>query len=118
MTLHVTSDAEGLATASMRALEWLFASVRVAVDAKAARSTKGLVASWANVSVLALRVGNTMYRVQVVVMLPWVVVVVVAGRRWAISQGDRARREALRKWLLIIQIGYLWLGLRCCVAVV
>lgn len=70
VALHVTPHAEGLAATGLGALEGLLASVGVAVDAQAAGSAEGLVASLADVPVLALGKELARCRVQVVVVLP------------------------------------------------
>jgi len=57
VTFHIAAYTEGLATSRKGALEGLFACMRVAVDAQRAGTRKGLVACWADVPVLALRVG-------------------------------------------------------------
>jgi hypothetical protein len=54
--LHIAPYAESLATAYVWTLEWLLASMRVAVDSKAARSAERLVASLADVAILVLRI--------------------------------------------------------------
>jgi hypothetical protein len=91
MALHVAANTEGLAASRVRALEGLLAGVGVAVDAKAARAAKGLVAGLADVAVLALREGPSMRRVHiVVVVLPWV------GARGSHGDGQR-RRKRLRQ---------------------
>jgi hypothetical protein len=55
VAFHVGSDAKGLSAAHMRALERLLARVAVAVDAKARRPRKRLVAGRADVAVLRLQ---------------------------------------------------------------
>lgn len=55
VALHVASDTEGLSTPSLGALEGLFTSVGVAVNAETAGATECLVAGGANVAILALR---------------------------------------------------------------
>jgi hypothetical protein len=72
MSLHITPDAEGLATPRMRTLEWLLARMAVAVDPQAAGTGKCLVAGLADVSVLRLREARLRRRRDVVVVLPWV----------------------------------------------
>lgn len=54
MSLHITSNAEILATSFMFAFVRLFASVRVSVDLERARSRKRLVTCVANISFLSL----------------------------------------------------------------
>lgn len=55
VTLHVASNAKGLAAAGVRALERLLAGVGVAVNSEGAGAGEGFVAGLADVSVLALR---------------------------------------------------------------
>lgn len=69
VALHVTPDAESLAAASLRALEGLLTSVRVAMDAEAAGTAEGLVTGLADVAVLALGV-EAGRGLQIMVMLP------------------------------------------------
>lgn len=52
--LHVAADTESLSTPGVRALEWLLARVRVAMDSKTAGSAESLVAGLADVAVLTL----------------------------------------------------------------
>lgn len=52
VALHVTADRECLAAPGVRALEWLLASVGVAVDAERAGPGEGLVARLADVPIL------------------------------------------------------------------
>lgn len=70
MPLHVAAYAECLSAPGMRALERLLARVTVTVDAQAARSGKGFVASWANVSILRLREVGLARGADVVMVLP------------------------------------------------
>lgn len=72
VALHVAADAEGFATAGVRALERLLARVRVAVDSQRARARERLVARLAHVSVLRLRERRCRRRRDVVVVLPWI----------------------------------------------
>lgn len=72
VSLHVASYAEGLAAAGMWALEWLLTGVRVAVDAKRARTGESLVACLADVAILRLREGGSGGRRNVVMVLPGV----------------------------------------------
>jgi hypothetical protein len=51
---HVASDAEGFATAAMRAAERLLASMAVSVDLQAGRTAESLVASRAEITILLL----------------------------------------------------------------
>lgn len=92
VSLHVTADAERLATPGMRALERLLASVRVAVNSQAAWSAKGLVAGLADVTILALRIRRSVRRVEVVVVLPRVGTAYCNRHRW---------REGLRQRTLV-----------------
>jgi hypothetical protein len=68
--LHIAPDTKRLPATCMRALEWLFSGVAVAVDPETARPRKRLVAGLADVSILRLRVGRLTRRTDVVVMLP------------------------------------------------
>lgn len=70
MTLHIAAYAEGFSTPGVRALERLLSSVGVAMDSKTARSTECLVASRANVAILALRESGSARWVKVVMVLP------------------------------------------------
>lgn len=72
VTLHVAAYTESLTATGMWALERLLSSVRVAVDPETAGSAEGLVASRADISILALRESGSTSWVKVVVMLPWV----------------------------------------------
>lgn len=98
VAFHVASHTEGLATAGDRALEWLLASVGVAVDAERAGTRKGLVAGWADVPVLALGERGGRGRGNVVVMLPWV----RTGRRKSHGQWWR---ESLRLSVSLVLSG-------------
>lgn len=81
VSLHVAANAEGFATAGVGALEGLFASVRVAMDSKTAWPAESLVASRADVAILALGEQGHLRRVKVVVvMLPAVALGVTVGR--------------------------------------
>lgn len=91
--LHVAADAEGLSTPGVRALEWLLASVRVAVNSKAARPAEGLVARLADVPILALWVRRPVRGVEVVVVLPGVGPVHGDRHRWREDLGQRALIE-------------------------
>jgi len=53
--LHVAAHTERLPASNVRAFERLLARVRVNVNPEAARSAEGLVASGANIAILALR---------------------------------------------------------------
>lgn len=75
MPFHIASNAKRLTAARLRALVGFLACVTVAVDAQAARSRKGLVASRTNVAVLRLRKGGLTRRTDVVVMLPHILAV-------------------------------------------
>ena len=72
VTLHVAAYTESLAATGMRALERLLSGVGVAVDPETAGSAEGLVASRADISILALWESGSTSWVKVVVMLPWV----------------------------------------------
>jgi hypothetical protein len=102
VALHVAPDAKGLAAASVRALEGLLASVRMAVDAQAAGPAEGLITGLANVSVLGGREGDPVGRVEVVVMLPDV----AAGGCYA-QRARRRRREGLGQRTLIVKTRHL-----------
>lgn len=82
VSLHVAANAKGLATAGVGALEGLFASVRVAVDSEAAWPTESLVASRADVAILALGEQGHLRRVKVVVVVFPAVALSVAVGRW------------------------------------
>lgn len=99
VSLHVASHAKGFATAGDGALERLLARVGVAVDAERAGPGKSLVASRADVSVLALGIRRRCRRGDVVVVLPWV------GTSWC---NHRQRwREGLRERPLKIEARHL-----------
>jgi hypothetical protein len=51
---HVTSDAEGLATAAVRAAERLLTSMAMGVDLQTGRTAESLVASRAEIAILLL----------------------------------------------------------------
>jgi hypothetical protein len=87
VALHVASDTESLATARLRTFVWLLAGVAMAVDAQAAWSREGLVASRADVSILRLREGGLTRGADVVVVLP---------RVRAVARRRRQRQRHLR----------------------
>lgn len=99
VSLHIASNAEGFATAGDGALERLLARVGVAVDAERAGSGKGLVASRADVSVLALGIRRRRRRGDVVMVLPWV------STSW--RDHRQRRREGLRERPLEIETRHL-----------
>jgi hypothetical protein len=70
VSFHITSHAEGFTTACVRAFEWFFAGVTVAVNTQTAGTREGLVAGGANIAVLRLREGCLAGRADVVVVLP------------------------------------------------
>jgi hypothetical protein len=70
VALHVTSHAEGFATAGLGTFVRLLAGVTVAVNAQTAWPRECLVACRANVSVLRLREGRLAGGADVVVVLP------------------------------------------------
>ncbi len=49
---HVASNTEGFSTSGARAFEWLFARMRMAVDAETGRPGERLVARLADVPIL------------------------------------------------------------------
>lgn len=103
MPLHVAPYTEGLAAASMGALERFLPRVGVAVDPETAWSAKCLVAGLAYVSVLALGIARPSSRVQIMMVLPWVRPVYWDGRiNWW--------RERLGKCSLIVETGHLRRG--------
>lgn len=91
VAFHVTPYAEGLSTARLRALVGFLPSVAMAVDAKAARSRKGLVTGRADVSILRLGKRRLAGGADIMVMLPWV------GARCARAWDRHRERHAL--WL-------------------
>ena len=56
MTLHVASDAKGLAAPDMRAAEGFLTRVAVGVDSETGRAREGLVAYATDISVVVERV--------------------------------------------------------------
>lgn len=72
VSFHVAAHTERLAAANVRALERLFARVRVAVDTQGARPRESLVACLADVTLLRLREGGSGRWRDVVMVLPGV----------------------------------------------
>lgn len=87
VSLHVASNTERLAASSVRALEGLLTSVRVAVDAQAAGPAEGLITSLADVSILGGREWDPVGRVEIVVVLPDI------ASRGCYAEGARRRWE-------------------------
>ena len=98
MALHIAPHAKGLSTTGVGALVRLFARMRVAMDAQTARSTEGFVASRANVSILTLRIGHAVHRIQIVVVLPHTPRHVTCR----VSHRHSQRRKCLWKRLLCV----------------
>jgi hypothetical protein len=112
VTLHVAADAEGLAAARVRALEGLLAGVAVAVDAQGTGTGEGLVASRADVAVLALGEAGSSRRRDVVVVLPGVGTTEHGGSLVVQVVVVARGREGLRKGPLVVEAGNLGLGRR------